>query len=142
MGKRVIVTHDAGAGTMIMETCCRCQAIFCMTEDIYNVCYQRKEQGKFYCPNGHEMHYVSGETELDKLRRERDRLKQNEAYLQDVLSEVREKAKREKAALKGKVTKMENRAKNGVCLHCNRTFPNLHAHMKTKHGNIKCEAVH
>lgn len=91
----------------------------------------------FFCPNGHSQHYT--ESEADRLRRERDRLKQQIAQEQDVARQWREEAEREKAraaGYKGVATKMRNRVAKGVCPCCNRTFLDLARHMATKHPDI------
>lgn len=41
----------------------------------------------FYCPNGHSLTF--GDTELDKLRRERDRLAQRVAEKDDAIARAR-----------------------------------------------------
>ena len=87
----------------------------------------RKHGDDFYCPNGHTLTY--GEGEADKLRRERDRLKQRLAQKDDTIQHLEGSI----AAHKGQITKLKNRASKGVCPCCNRTFQNLARHMKTKH---------
>lgn len=84
----------------------------------------------FYCPAGHARHF--SESELDKIRRERDRLKQDTARLEDErrMAVVRaEKAEAEKR-------RIVKRAAAGVCPCCNRTFLNMQRHMKSKHPNV------
>lgn len=95
-----------------------------------------RSHANFYCPHGHAQHYLEGESEETKLRRERDRLKQQMAYKEDQLREARERADREKRranGYKGHATRMTKRAKAGVCPCCNRTFKQLAAHMANKH---------
>lgn len=65
-----------------------------------------------YCPHGHKNTWR--ETEADKLRRERDRLKQWQARLEDearIEREAREAAERSAAAHKGQATRLRKRAK-------------------------------
>lgn len=131
---------------MVLETCCRCGTSFCMSVETYKVANERKEQGSFYCPHGHSQHYVSGERNEDKMRRERDRAVQEQARLAEVIAEKnrqiereRETAKKALAVQKGKVTRITNRVRAGVCIDCNRTFTNLGRHMATKHPS--CEQV-
>lgn len=64
------------------EICCKCNAYFAITTELYNIARERCEQMQFYCPHGHPQHYVRGESERDKLRRERDRAVQQQARLQ------------------------------------------------------------
>lgn len=88
---------------------------------------RRKNKSTFYCPNGHPMSYT--ESEADRLRRERDLLRQQIAQRDDEIAE----AKRLASAAKGYVTRLKNRAKAGLCPCCNRHFTNLGRHMASKH---------
>lgn len=105
---------------------------------------RRKDGEKFYCPNGHHMYYPKGESEEDKLRRERDLLKQRLVQKDDMISEVvrqRQMSERQLSAARGQVTKLKKRAAGGVCPCCNRSFAALHSHMATKHPNFVAEDV-
>lgn len=84
----------------------------------------------FYCPNGHSRHFSEGEA--DRLRRERDQLKQHQAYLEDCISRQRHRADKAEAATK----RLKKRASAGTCPCCQRTFANMAAHMKTKHPEL------
>lgn len=98
---------------------------------------RREDKKSFYCPNGHSMSYT--ESEADRLRLERDRLKQQTARLLDEALDARAEAdveRRRAAAARGQVTKLRKRAANGVCPCCNRTFVNLQRHMASKHANF------
>lgn len=115
-------------------TCCQCQEVFWLTDETHNVLI-RSSKG-FNCPWGHPLVYPKGESEADKLRRENQRLKQNQAYLEDRRREAEEAAKHERAranGYKGHATRITKRAKAGVCPCCNRSFENLRRHMDTKH---------
>ena len=108
---------------------------------------RRRDGVAFFCPNGHHMIYR--ETEADRIRRERDRLKQDAARKDDEIAEQRaekerqrlraEIAERRVSAAKGQITKIKKRAANGVCPCCNRTFSDLSRHMHTKHPNYVSE---
>lgn len=88
---------------------------------------KRENGGGFSCPNGDRLAF--GESELDKIRRERDRLQQRIAQKDDDISA----AERRVTAAKGQITRLKNRANAGVCPCCNRTFSNMARHMKTQH---------
>lgn len=95
---------------------------------------RRSDKGSFYCPNGHSMSY--NESELDRVRRERDRLKQGAAEKDDEIKrqrELRKETERKLVAAKGQMTKLRKRVSNGVCPCCNRTFADMARHMQTKH---------
>lgn len=122
--------------------CYKCKAPIALPEDLYTAAH-RSSAITFYCAHGHPQHYPEGPTEADKLRAERDRLKQEQAYYEDRLRderEARERAERSTTALKGQVTKLKNRAAAGVCPCCTRSFENLKRHMATKHPDFTSEA--
>jgi len=103
---------------------------------------RRAEGGNWFCPNGHSLHV--SETTTDKLTRERDQLKQRVAEWQDYerqASERAEAAERRASAARGQVTRLKNRAANGVCPCCNLTFANLQRHMASKHAGFLAEEV-
>jgi hypothetical protein len=116
-----------------IETCYTCKMEFGMSDSFYDTALRMKEKLNFYCPAGHLQHYCTGEIELDKMRRERDRLQQRVAERDDRVAELQ----RSNAATRGQVTKIKNRVANGVCPCCNRTFANLMNHMKSKHPDYK-----
>jgi hypothetical protein len=103
----------------------------------------RRNDGKtFYCPNGHAR--VFRESEADKLRRERDHLKQQLVERDDRINrerECREAAERRASAARGQVARLKNRAAAGVCPCCNRTFSQLARHMADKHPGFAVEAA-
>jgi NMD protein affecting ribosome stability and mRNA decay len=84
----------------------------------------------FYCPNGHPRAFV--ESENVKLRRERDRLIQQAARLED----ERRAAERAAAKERQERQRLEKRIGAGVCPCCSRTFQQLARHMKNKHPEV------
>lgn len=126
---------------MVVEQCCNCGMLFAMTEDFKNAKLRKRgtNEETFYCPAGHPQHYL-GETSETKLRRERDRLKQNAAYQDDrikSLSEQRDHAEARARGYKGYAAKLTKRAKAGVCPCCNRHFDNMERHMADKHPDFE-----
>jgi len=136
-------TTFAVSAEFVIEECCNCGIAFGMTKALNQECRNRPgPNGKrFYCPNGHDQYYT-GETEADKMRRERDRLAQSVAQWQDEAAQQQERrmaAERSAAALRGQITKINKRAANGVCPCCTRSFTNLRRHMATKHPTFAAE---
>lgn len=90
---------------------------------------------RFVCPFGDGASYNG---KIDKLRKEKARLQEEVNYAwqqQSIAVSDTKTAKKEAATEKGKVTKLKNRAKVGLCtLGCNRQFTNLQDHMASKHG--------
>lgn len=128
-------------GTLILVelTCCDCFTHFAMDNDLYR---RRLEQGgTFYCPNGHGQHFT--ETEVKKLQEQNRNLKKQLDWAESSARRARqevERTKRQKAAIKGQLTKTRKRIANGVCPCCNRTFRNVARHIETKHPDF-VEAV-
>lgn len=138
--------------TLEAQPCPNCGIRFAAPASFFAA--RRKDCGKFYCPNGHVLSWH--ETDADRLRQERDLLKQRLAqkddelkhkdqqiesirsYWQDAEDRVSHESRRVSAA-KGQVTKLKNRAAAGVCPCCSRSFQNLKSHMATKHPAFAAE---
>lgn len=118
--------------TFFVETCCDtgCGIDFAMPAQYKE--RKREDHSLFYCPNGHPQHYT-GETEAQKFRRLYEAQERTTVFWRE---DSREKERR-LIATKGVVTRFKHRVANGVCPCCKRTFPNLAAHMKTKHPAFK-----
>jgi hypothetical protein len=123
--------------------CARCKCPMTLPAELHSSA-RRSASITFYCPYGHPQHFPAGETEEQKLRRERDRLAQRVAEWQDEARSEREKkeaAERRAAAARGQVTKIKNRVGHGVCPCCNRTFENVARHMASQHPTFSAEAA-
>jgi len=121
------IDSNVGVALMGME-CMRCGSVFAMTKSKYSRCNDDKEE--WYCPNGHRSTF--GQTTVSKLeeklaleRRKSDTLQMDLKYSED-------QVRSQKAAK----TRLKNRIANGVCPCCNRSFQNLHRHMKSKHPDF------
>jgi len=121
--------------------CYRCKEQFGLTDEVE--AQLRRSGAEFHCPWGHAQLFKEGETEEDKLRRERNHLKQQLAQKDDEIrmawntaNDQRDKAKAERNranGYKGHATRISRRVKAGVCICCNRQFQDLRRHMETKH---------
>jgi hypothetical protein len=102
---------------------------------------KHEDGSNWFCPNGHHVVFSKSlKDKLDEVRRERDRLKQNEAYYEQRAAEQERElkhAKRVATTLKGRVTKITKRVGHGVCPCCNRTFQQLARHMSAKHPDFR-----
>jgi chromosome segregation ATPase len=106
--------------------CGECGIEFDVPDHFYR---ERKETGgDWYCPNGHIR--VFRESDVEKLRRERDRLQQRIACVED-----------EKRAAEKQVARLKKRASSGTCPCCQRTFANMSRHMKHKHPEFVADNV-
>ncbi len=123
--------------TFEVETCCNCGVRFAMTKDFQAKRLEnRGPNNPFYCPNGHQQHYV-GKTKAERLQEILDIRTKRLAQV----DEERKAAERRSAAARGQVTKIKNRVGHGVCPCCNRTFGNLARHMSSEHPTFTAEAA-
>lgn len=125
---------------LVVETCYKCAVKFGMPRRMEED--RRESKDPFWCPNGHQQAYV--ESTADKLRRERDSLKQQMARREEEILALNRQVEREQATAARETRarrRVEARISKGICPHCNRTFADLARHMDSKH-NPKCEAVH
>ncbi|MGP1254905.1 MAG: hypothetical protein ACTS10_10860 [Kiloniellales bacterium] len=139
------MTRQLPGTDLVLETCCKCQSEFAMPLSLYRAARARRGPNgiQFYCPHGHGQHYVEGESEQEKLRRQLERARQREAWHEDRVRAANERANHEAhraAAFKGQVTKLRKRAGAGLCPCCNRHFDNLERHMASKHPEVKGDA--
>lgn len=124
------------AGQFTQFECVNCSVIFGLPVGFES--YRRMDAKTFYCPHGHRMSWA--ETEADKLRRERDLLKQQNARLDEEAAAAKiaaAVAEAQRARAVKEATNLKRRAKNGTCPCCSRTFVELQRHMKTKHPEFK-----
>lgn len=100
-----------------------------MTADMEEA--RRRDHKSWYCTVcGSKKHWPQ-ESDLEKIRRERDAAMQREETLRQQrkgLEDALETERKAKARLKKRVA-------NGVCPCCTRSFTNLRRHMATKHPN-------
>lgn len=116
-------------------SCWKCKAEYFLPLALWEAAHKSSDIS-FFCPYGHSAHFPDAPTEEQKLRQERDRLKQQMAYRDDQLRQEREAHEatgRQLRAQKGVVTRIKNRVGHGVCPCCSRSFANLQRHMKSKH---------
>lgn len=126
--------------------CITCGVRFAMPTALYK--HQQKHGGFHHCPNGHSQGWIKEESEMSRLRRERDRAQQQVARAEDEAREAKEKAAREVAAAKAETKKvtaskkrLEKRTAAGTCPCCQRTFSNMSTHMRKQHPTFVAEAV-
>lgn len=115
--------------TLTEIVCCNCSTHFAMDASLDQRLLETG--GIFYCPNGHGQSY--SDTEVAKLKRQNQALRNSARYAEEEAL----RAKKEKTALKGQLTKTRNRIANGVCPCCHRTFKQVEQHMANKHPDFK-----
>jgi hypothetical protein len=122
---------------LVIDTCCVCGVVHAIPEEMR--ANARRNGGSWYCPNGHYIGWdkKDSQTENDKLRGEVAEL-QGRIEREQMRTEA---ARRERAAIKGQLTKTKNRIAKGVCPCCSRSFTNVRRHMSTKHPEYAKEVV-
>ena len=118
--------------TLAFDTCPKCRVLHGFPRFLYDAAKANAEI-KIHCPNGHPWHYKSREElcEDERVRRERDLLRQQIAQKDDEIAAARKSA----SAARGQVTRLRNRAAAGMCPCCNRHFDNVQRHIESKHRN-------
>jgi hypothetical protein len=124
--------------------CWVCYMPFAIPEKMYTD--KKACGGSFYCPKGCHLGMGVGEIQKlkDELAREKQAREQEKARLDsrvNSLRDDRDAALRREAAQKGAKTRIKNRVANGVCPCCNRSFQNLHNHMKNQHPTFAQEGA-
>ena len=130
--------------------CWRCKCEMWLPTPLYEAA-KHSSRIVFCCAYGHEQVFTEGETEADKLRRERDMLKQQMAQRDDVIAKqgrviafTKEELGREQAAvraLKDGSARARKRTVAGTCPCCKRTFRQMALHMRNKHPEFKAIAA-
>lgn len=120
-----------------VEECITCGVVFTVPEVKRKHAFE--EGGYFSCPSGHSQGWDKDGCESARIRRERDRLKQDAARLEQERREAwatasaqLERAQKAEAANK----RLKKRASAGTCPCCSRTFANMSEHMKKQHPDF------
>jgi hypothetical protein len=123
--------------------CCTCGMPIWITDE-YKAWLRADARRLFYCPAGHSQHFSADDNDIDKMRRERDLVKQQLAQKDDTIAyqrAMREAAEKSASSRKGVITRLKNRAAAGVCPCCNRTVSQMARHIASKHPTFKVEEV-
>lgn len=119
-----------------MHLCITCGVVYVVPSVVIE--HQRKVGGFHYCSNGHSQGWdKNGDTEMTRLTRERDRLKQNQARLEEEKAALAVQAERATHDL----ARHKKRAAAGTCPCCRRNFSNMARHMKSKHPEFASDNV-
>lgn len=114
-----------------VERCPACSMQYAVPKafaDRLRLGFNRGEKVEWFCPRGHSTIF-GGESEVDKMRRERDRAQQRIAEVMDDLAETN----RKRLLAEKKLKAQTERAVAGLCPCCHRTFQQLSRHMAAKH---------
>lgn len=112
--------------------CPTCGVEFAMPSNLVRTLRLNKKS--FYCPNGHSQSFTT--SRLDELEAELKRERERRERAED-LAKRRDEANKQMYKTKqqtlGKLRRLKERVKNGVCPCCNRSFVQLQRHIATKH---------
>ena len=116
--------------TLETITCVQCGVVFAVPSVFKEG--RHNDGADFYCPSGHALCFSS---RIKKMQAERDSLakdlpEQNCALLRLEI---------EKSELEKNAHRVIHRIQNGVSPHCNRSFQNIHRHMRSKHKTVLAE---
>lgn len=120
MGFVVVTCGGAAAGG--------CDVTFAMSREMYDE--TRETGGPWWCPRGHRR-YWCGQTTEQKLRDTEAR----EVHLADQLRASEASAEAARVA----TARLLQRAINGVCPCCKRSFDNLRRHVATVHPDLTAD---
>lgn len=111
--------------TMVTEVCCSCGILFGIPSDFQSDIKRTKQL--FYCPNGHAQSYKKStyEIEIEKLKKDKEELAGSLANASVDKIQLEKQLRKSKKEL--------DRVTKGVCPCCNRSFQNLHNHIKNQH---------
>lgn len=145
--------------------CYRCKSTVWIPDALYDAAQKGRGRVEFFCAYGHGQVFSEGESDEQKLRRERDTLKQQMARLEQETREAArtaaeaiarakdadERARQAEQRATGhktqatharkRIAALKARVSHGVCPCCNRTFGDLARHMATKHAEYAQEAA-
>jgi hypothetical protein len=125
-----------GTLTLVEEICCSCFTHFAMDAALNRKL--RESGGTFYCPSGHGQHYT--ETEVQKLKKKNQSLQNSLTWTEQACADQYQETqqiKKDRAVIKGQLTRTRKRIANGVCPCCYRTFQQLSRHIENKHPDFK-----
>lgn len=121
--------------------CYHCKSDMWLPYPLYEAA-KRSDKITFYCAYGHPQVFAQGESDLEKMRRERDRLLQRTVQLDEARVEAERRLATAQNMLnrQGKeMVKARKRAKAGTCPCCHRTFRQMALHMAKQHPEFKAD---
>lgn len=122
------------AVTLTEINCGCCGGTYAINERYREKQYQ--DGGCWTCPYCKVSWGYSNNSENAKLKRELDAERQRKERALAEANSLRASL----SAQKAQTTKLRNRAKNGVCPCCTRSFTDLRRHMTTKHPEFQSES--
>lgn len=133
MSRTNVIMHEV---TLEVMTCPVCQTVYGVNAATLD---RARDDSSiwWYCTAGHNLHFPQEERKIKQQEKEIERLRRSLANSQESTRAAWAEVEMERvshASTKGQLTKTRNRIKAGVCDQCHRQFPDLHDHMRSKHG--------
>jgi uncharacterized Zn finger protein (UPF0148 family) len=139
MGRIAVERAFAAGQQLFVSDCPTCGVVFGVPERVVD--QRREDGGSVYCPHGHTMVFTRGDSveqrEIKELKRKLDDERRRADSATSNMHWAQERAKGANISAgiaRSKLAKTIQRVHAGVCPHCNRTFKQLAAHMKSKHS--------
>lgn len=115
--------------------CITCGVRYAMPTALYN--HQRLKGGYHHCPNGHSQGWSKEDSEIEVMRRERDRARQQVARAEQETADALATAEK----IEKQKRRLEKRMAAGTCPCCQRTFSNMSTHMRKQHPEFVADNV-
>lgn len=133
-------TTLAYSGTLTILRCGVCQIPHAIPTEMYD--NRLANGGEWYCPNGHNLHFVT--TKSEKLEKELAEAKRAASIARASRQAAWDQIaahRRSAAAVRGWNTRLRNRIANGVCpvAGCRRHFDQVQAHIEAMHPDWAAE---
>ena len=113
--------------------CGECGGVYAMNQRYVK---QKSDKGGYWtCPYC-KCSWGYGESEIQRLDKQLKQAQKQKEWAEQSIKierELRHKAELRERGQKAAKTRIKNRIANGVCPCCNRSFQNLHQHMKKQH---------
>ena len=119
---------------IIAMQCPICGVHYGLDEEFRRRAVDDSAQG-WYCTNGHCLVFTKSNLDCEREARQKAETQlEAERGGSEHLSTQLAETERSLSATKGRVTRLRNRAKNGICAFCRRHFENVERHMREKHA--------
>jgi|SRR6185503_11464951 len=132
------------SGTLTRTWCCVCAIPFAIPSNYLEA--RRRDGQTIHCPNGHQIGWFD-DTDAKKRERAEAELERAQQRIKWLREDVKTTEQR-LSAQRGQTTKARNEAKrlkeraaNGVCPCCHRSFANLRRHMDGQHPGFAHETA-
>jgi hypothetical protein len=111
--------------TLEIVNCATCSVPFAAPEDM--ITRRRTDGQTLYCPSGHTNSWPLGKSDAAKLREAVEEANRQRG--------LRRMAEQQAEHFENSLRTAKKKARAGLCSECDKLFPDVRAHMATKHGH-------